>query len=84
MATITREEQARLQRERVERALIEDAFEFVMDSSGEFAHCFSKQSAKFYKVSEQECNCKDFQFRCASRSLACKHMVAFIARQEAG
>lgn len=81
MATITREEQARLQRERVERAVTEE-FGVVMDSSGEFAHVFSAKSGTFYRTSEQECSCKDWQYRCAPKGLFCKHQVAVIARQE--
>ena len=80
MATITPEELGRLQRERVERGVTEE-FGIVMDSSGEFAHVFSSRTGTFYRTSEQECSCKDFQYRCAAKGLACKHMVAVISRE---
>lgn len=68
-----------MQRERCEKALT-DEFGFTKDSSGQFLHCFSSKSAKFYQVSERGCTCPDYQFRAGPRGIACKHISAAVAK----
>ncbi len=74
---------SRLQRERIDRALTEgEQYGFQEDSSGTFAWCFNPVSGRFYQVTEQSCTCKDFEHRAGPQSLACKHIVRFLAWRE--
>jgi predicted nucleic acid-binding Zn finger protein len=84
-AMLSRQQDARQQRADTEGR----DYVFALDKNAGrvFAHCFNPSSGQVYETTEHTCSCPDWEWRCSSLGLSCKHQLALaaaLARGEVG